>query len=60
MLGLEPMAEAAGRWLAGIEQGGSVRVTDPVLLRHLLWTGVERGLPVQVHTGHRRLRIVTG
>jgi uncharacterized protein len=45
------VAEAAGRWLAGIEQGGSIRVTDPVLLRHLLWTGVERGLPVQVHTG---------
>jgi hypothetical protein len=42
---------AAGRWLAEIEQGGGVRVTDPVLLRHLLWTGVERGLPVQVHTG---------
>jgi len=45
------VAEAAGRWLAGIEQGGSIRVTDPMLLRHLLWTGVERGLPVQVHTG---------
>jgi uncharacterized protein len=42
---------AAGRWLAEIEQGGSIRVTDPVLLRHLLWTGVERGLPVQIHTG---------
>lgn len=42
---------AAGRWLAEIEQGGPVRVTDPVLLRHLLWTGVERGLPVQIHTG---------
>src|SRR5215831_6276957 len=45
------VAEAAGRWLRDIEQGGSIRVTDPVLLRHLLWTGVERGLPVQVHTG---------
>ena len=45
------VAEAAGRWLGDIEQGGSIRVTDPVLLRHLLWTGVERGLPVQVHTG---------
>jgi uncharacterized protein len=42
---------AAGRWLREIGQGGSVRVTDPVLLRHLLWTGIERGLPVQVHTG---------
>ena len=26
-------------------------MTDPVLLRHLLWAGVERGLPVQIHTG---------
>jgi uncharacterized protein len=45
------VAAAAGRWLRDIEQGGTVRVSDPVLLRHLLWTGVERGLPVQVHTG---------
>ena len=45
------VAEAAGRWLGEIEQGGSIRVSDPVLLRHLLWTGVERGLPVQIHTG---------
>ena len=42
---------AAGRWLKEIEQGGPIRITDPVLLRHLLWTGVERGLPVQLHTG---------
>jgi uncharacterized protein len=45
------VAEAAGRWLGEIEHGGTIRITDPVLLRHLLWTGVERGLPVQVHTG---------
>ena len=45
------VAEAAGRWLGEIEQGGAIRITDPALLRHLLWTGVERGLPVQVHTG---------
>jgi predicted TIM-barrel fold metal-dependent hydrolase len=42
---------AAGRWLAEIERGPNIRVTDPVLLRYLLWTGVERGLPVQIHTG---------
>ena len=42
---------AAGRWLGEIEQSDSIRITDPVLLRHLLWAGVERGLPVQVHTG---------
>jgi predicted TIM-barrel fold metal-dependent hydrolase len=28
------------------------RVTDPVLLRHLLWSGVDRGLPLQLHCGY--------
>jgi hypothetical protein len=37
---------AAGDWL---RTGG--RLTDPVLLRHVLWAGVDTGLPVQLHTG---------
>jgi len=37
---------AAGDWL---RTGG--RLTDPVLLSHLLWAGVETGLPIQLHTG---------
>ncbi|GGW48120.1 amidohydrolase [Streptomyces lucensis JCM 4490] len=37
---------AAARWLA---RGG--RLTDPVLVRHLLWTAVDLGLPLQLHTG---------
>ncbi|MEU7819423.1 amidohydrolase family protein [Catellatospora sp. NPDC049133] len=37
---------AAARWL---RDGG--RLTDPVLLRHLLWSAVDAGLPIQVHTG---------
>src|SRR4051812_17547443 len=28
------------------------RVDDPILLRHLLWTGIDRGLPLQLHTGY--------
>ncbi|MEU0050933.1 amidohydrolase family protein [Streptomyces sp. NPDC006309] len=40
------VARAAGHWLAG---GG--RLTDPVLVRHLLWTAVDLGLPLQLHTG---------
>ncbi|MFE4636176.1 amidohydrolase [Streptomyces sp. NPDC056773] len=40
---------AAGRWLAGRAAGGAVR--DPVLLRHLAWSAVSRGLPLQLHTG---------
>jgi predicted TIM-barrel fold metal-dependent hydrolase len=42
---------AAGRWRRQIDASGIVRVTDPVLLRFLLWAGVDRGLPVQIHTG---------
>ncbi|MEV7171195.1 amidohydrolase [Streptomyces sp. NPDC093224] len=40
---------AAGRWLAGRPRGGEVR--DPVLLRHLLWSAVASGLPLQLRTG---------
>ncbi len=52
----EPPAEAevtaaAGAWLRQIEATGRVRVEDPVLLRHLLWSGMELGLPLQLHTG---------
>ncbi|MGC9665409.1 amidohydrolase family protein [Planosporangium sp. 12N6] len=38
---------AAGRWL----RTPGARLTDPVLLRHVLWCGVDTGLPVQLHTG---------
>jgi uncharacterized protein len=38
---------AAGRWL----RLGQPRLDDPVLLRHLIWAGVERGLPLQFHVG---------
>jgi uncharacterized protein len=40
-------AEAAGRWLAA----RSARLDHPVLLRALLWTAVDLGLPIQLHTG---------
>ncbi len=42
---------AAGRWLQR-RQTGELRLTDPVLLRHLLWTGLEHGLPLQFHVGY--------
>jgi hypothetical protein len=45
------VTEAAGGWLRQIEATGQVRAEDPVLLRHLLWTGLELGLPLQLHTG---------
>ncbi|GAA0697736.1 amidohydrolase family protein [Kitasatospora atroaurantiaca] len=41
------VVKAAGRWLSGPRE----RLTDPVLLHHLLWTALESGLPLQLHTG---------
>ncbi|WP_328442961.1 amidohydrolase family protein [Amycolatopsis sp. NBC_00438] len=41
------VATAAGRWL----RTGNVRLADEVLHRHLVWTGLDLGLPVQFHVG---------
>ncbi|MEO3868037.1 amidohydrolase family protein [Nonomuraea sp. B12E4] len=46
--GREEVTEAAGRWLAA----GGGRLDDPVLLRHLIWAGLDRGLPLQFHIGY--------
>ncbi|MFJ8361096.1 amidohydrolase family protein [Streptomyces sp. NPDC093984] len=56
------VTEAARRWLAPAGTGGKAagaeketrtppRLNDPVLVRHLLWTAVDLGLPLQLHTG---------
>jgi hypothetical protein len=45
------VVRAAGRTLAAGD-GSAARVDDPVLLRFLLWSGVERGLPLQLHSGY--------
>jgi predicted TIM-barrel fold metal-dependent hydrolase len=47
----EEVTRAAAAWLAGPGQGDGRRLADPVLVRHLLWTAVEVGLPLQLHTG---------
>jgi predicted TIM-barrel fold metal-dependent hydrolase len=53
--GAGEVARAAGAWLAEIEETGRARITDPVLERHLIWTGAdiarEKGYPVQFHIG---------
>ncbi|MEU9643720.1 amidohydrolase family protein [Streptomyces sp. NPDC048188] len=41
------VTEAARKWLA---RGGG-RLDDPVLMRHLLWTAVGLGRPLQLHAG---------
>ncbi|OIJ88587.1 amidohydrolase family protein [Streptomyces colonosanans] len=56
------VTEAARHWLAAGGTGGRgcgagetahtrPRLDDPVLVRHLLWTAVDLGLPLQLHTG---------
>jgi uncharacterized protein len=42
---------AAGRWLAAMAASPAARLTDPVLLRHVIWAGVRTGLPLQFHVG---------
>ncbi|SED63572.1 amidohydrolase family protein [Streptomyces sp. TLI_105] len=49
---------AAGRWLAARPVGGPL--TDPVLLRHLLWIAVTAGRPLQLHTGDRDPAVLAG
>lgn len=44
--------EAASHWLAALEDETVVpRVDHPVLLRMLLWHGIDTGLPLQLHAG---------
>ncbi|OAH12997.1 amidohydrolase family protein [Streptomyces jeddahensis] len=54
------VTEAARRWLRTHEAAVRThrpeapvahRLDDPVLVRHLLWTAVDLGLPLQLHTG---------
>ena len=47
----DEVATAAASWLARGRSGVPAGVRDPVLVRHLLWTAVELGLPLQLHTG---------
>jgi uncharacterized protein len=56
---------AAGRWLKAMEADPAARLNDPaarpaspaarlddpVLLRHVVWAGIDTGLPVQFHVG---------
>jgi predicted TIM-barrel fold metal-dependent hydrolase len=43
---------AATAWIDDVARTGQVRVDDPILLRFGLWSGVDRGLPIQLHTGY--------
>lgn len=42
---------AADRWLARCAQTGRIRLDDPTLIAHGVWSCLPLGLPLQVHTG---------
>jgi len=42
---------AAGGWLRELAANPAARLRDPVLLRHLIWAGIDRRLPLQFHVG---------
>ncbi len=42
---------AVDRWLVSVDEGRPVRCADEVLTRFLIWEGLDRGLPLQVHVG---------
>jgi uncharacterized protein len=51
--GAAEVAAAAGRLLGAVDAGlcQAGRVADPVLLRYLIWSAIDVGLPVQFHCG---------
>ena len=46
------VATSAARWLREVARDGRARLADPVLLRFLLWTAIDTGRPLQIHTGY--------
>jgi uncharacterized protein len=51
--GRSEVTAAVGRWLRESGPSGEqpTRLTDPLLLSFLLWTAVDLGRPIQLHTG---------
>jgi predicted TIM-barrel fold metal-dependent hydrolase len=43
---------AASHWLSLLDSGRPARLTDQVLIRHGIWTALDTGLPLQLHTGY--------
>lgn len=45
------VADAADRWLRA-SGDLPLRLTDPTIIRHLIWTAIDVGKPVQFHVGY--------
>ena len=43
---------ALGRWFTEIEKDSSARLMDPIIIRHVIWQGIDLGLPIQFHIGY--------
>ncbi len=46
------VAEAAEQWLRNPPADHAWRLSDPTLVRYLLWVAVDLGLPIQIHVGY--------
>ena len=46
------VADAAGRWLAVVDDGSPVRLASELLHRFLIWCGIDARLPIQMHVGY--------
>lgn len=44
--------QAADEWLQEVARSGTARVTDPVLIRFLIWSAADLKLPFQFHIGY--------
>lgn len=49
---LVEVRRAAAALIAGREAGGTTRLTDETVIRHLLWEAVDRHRPLQFHVGY--------
>lgn len=49
---ISEVAAAAARWESTIERSAPVRLADTTLIRFLVWTAADLGLPIQFHTGY--------
>jgi len=48
----QELQKALDNWFADIDSGKDSRIGDPVLIRHIIWAGIDLGLPIQFHIGY--------
>ena len=48
----QEVVQALGPWFKEIEANKLARLMDPVLIRHVIWEGIDLGLPIQFHIGY--------